>query len=293
MYFANCHNHSTFSDGMHTPEQLVSLAKKIGHRAIVLTDHDTVRGTYFLEKAARRAGLLSLLGCEFSTKFHGKGVHLLGFDFNPENERMRKLLAYTSGKQTSRSKILFDWGLARGTLREGVTWQEVMDFCPDNDYFCNNQVFDCMVARGIYQPMEYDAFFKENFSVGHLGLQKELDDALGMQDPDFEEVVKIILAAGGVPVVAHPHHRQEYVNEFLQMGIMGFETCHPDLDADECVFFDRVCEEHNLYKCGGTDHSGVLGGLMEKMPDALHVVGPERGYMTEVDFMKLYRRELG
>lgn len=59
MYFANCHNHSTFSDGMHTPEQLVSLAKQIGHRAIVLTDHDTVRGTYFLEKAARRAGLLS------------------------------------------------------------------------------------------------------------------------------------------------------------------------------------------------------------------------------------------
>lgn len=67
MLFANCHNHSTFSDGVYTPEQLVELAVKIGHRAIILTDHDTVRGNYFLQKAARKAGLLSLAGCEFTT----------------------------------------------------------------------------------------------------------------------------------------------------------------------------------------------------------------------------------
>ena len=82
-------------------------------------------------------------------------------------------------------------------------------------------------------------------------------------------------------------------SDLLKIGVMGFETCHPDLDEAECVYFAELCKEKNLYSCGGTDHSGVLGGLMEKMPDALHVVGPERGYMTEESFMKLYRRELG
>lgn len=40
-----------------------------------------------------------------------------------------------------------------------------------------------------------------------------------------------------------------------------------------------------------TDHFGVLGGLTEKMP---HLdVPPERGFVTEENFMRLYRRELG
>ena len=78
MLFASCHNHSTFSDGVYTPERLVALAKGLGHGGIILTDHDTVRGTYFLQKEARKQGLLSLLGCEFSTLHKGVGVHLLG-----------------------------------------------------------------------------------------------------------------------------------------------------------------------------------------------------------------------
>ena len=292
MYFANCHNHSTFSDGVYTPERMVELAAKAGYGAIVLTDHDTVRGTYFLQKAARRAGLLSLLGCEFSTKHRGVGFHLVGFDFNPDFKPMQELLAYASARQTKRSKLLFDWGLERGTLREGITWQDVLDYAPDNDYFCNNQVFDCMVARGIYRELEYDAFLKSNFAAHHLGISAQLDEALNIPYPALEDVVRIIKEAGGVPVIAHPHRRAEYLDELLSMGVMGFETRHPDLTADECKFYDRVCEEHRLYRCGGTDHSGILGGLMEKMP-AEHAVGPERGYMTEESFMKLYRRTLG
>ena len=93
MLFANCHFHSTFSDGEYHPNKLVELAKSLGHRALILTDHDTVRGTYFLQNAARKAGMLSLLGCEFSTKGLGSSFHLVGIDFNPENVAMRKLLA--------------------------------------------------------------------------------------------------------------------------------------------------------------------------------------------------------
>ncbi|MBQ1260046.1 MAG: PHP domain-containing protein, partial [Clostridia bacterium] len=56
MLFANCHNHSTFSDGAHTPEKLVTLAKEEGHRAIILTDHDTVKGSFFAQRKARELG---------------------------------------------------------------------------------------------------------------------------------------------------------------------------------------------------------------------------------------------
>ena len=114
--FASCHNHSCFSDAEYSPERMVELAAAEGHGGIILTDHDTVRGTYFMNKAARRAGLKSILGCEFST-YHGSlGVHLLGFDFNPDNAEMKALLAKCSGIQTGRSRLMFEWGIGRGTV---------------------------------------------------------------------------------------------------------------------------------------------------------------------------------
>ena len=291
MLFANCHFHSTFSDGEYRPEQLVSLAKSLGHRALMLTDHDTVRGVYFLQNAARRAGLLSLLGCEFSTVGLGTGFHLLGIDFNPENAAMRRLLTRVAAKQTERSRILFERGLERGSLRSGITWQDVLDTFPDNDYFCNNQVFFTMVSRGIYAPEDYPDFFYNNFAPPSA-VNREIAELTGMYDPDIEEVIHTVRAAGGVPVVAHPHRKAKFVDDLINMGVMGFETRHPDLtDEGEPEYYDRLCTERELYKLGGTDHSAVLGGLAERMP---HLNVPiETGYVTESDFMKLYRRELG
>ena len=147
--FACCHNHSCFSDAEYSPEKLAELARVLGHGGIILTDHDTVAGTYFMNKSARKLGMKSILGCEFTT-YHGNlGVHLLGFDFNPENRKMKELLAYGSSVQTCRTEVLFNWGLERGSLREGITWQDVRDDNPYNDYICNNQVFKTMVKKGI------------------------------------------------------------------------------------------------------------------------------------------------
>lgn len=86
--YSNAHLHSTFSDGAYSPKALVEIGKSLGHKAMILTDHDTVRGTYFMHRAARRAGMRSILGCEFSTRGpEGCEIHLLGFDFNPDNKK--------------------------------------------------------------------------------------------------------------------------------------------------------------------------------------------------------------
>ena len=293
MLFANCHLHSTFSDALYTPEKLVELAVQVGHKALILTDHDTIRGTYFLQKAARRAGLYTLLGCEFSTVSpEGKNVHLLGLDFNPENTKMKELLAYTAKRQATRTHLLFDFGLKNGTLRTGVTWEEVLTDHPDNDYFCNNQVFDTMVKRGIYTPAEYGDFFFATFHTGsNPAAATMLKEKLHMPPPQMTAVIDLIRAAGGVPVVAHPHGFAPFAAEWLKLGVLGFETIHPDLDDEDMAFFDDFCSTHHLYKMGGTDHSSLLGGYADTIP--AHDLPATTGYTTEAEFMKLWRRELG
>lgn len=300
--FASCHNHSNFSDAARSPEELVRVAHSLGHGGIILTDHDTVKGTYFVNKEARRLGMKSILGCEFSTHHNGKGIHLCGFDFNPDNEEMKTLLEYTSSVQTSRSELMFKWGLERGSLRPGCTWEEVRAAYPYNDYLCNNQVFEVMVAKGIYKREEYTEFMAKTFSR-RLGLEDKIREVTGKSYKYVQtaDVIKTIIKAGGVPVVAHPIGMEDIAEELIELGVMGFETrhsCfrtdrperHPDAEESR-MFFENICEKHGLYKMGGSDHEGELGGLLAygdayACPDYLSGV-------LEEDFMKLYERKLG
>ena len=296
--FACCHNHSCFSDAGYTPEKIVELAHGLGHGGIILTDHDTVRGTYFANKAARKLGMKSILGCEFSTYHNGQSVHLLGFDFNPDHVGMQELLSYCSGVQTSRSEVLFQWGLERGTLRPGCSWQDVREDHPYNDYICCDQVFLTMIKKGIYRHEEYNEFRMPNFSY-KLGLEEQVHEATGKSYEDVytQDVVKVILDAGGVPVVAHPCGQQYLADDFLNMGVMGFETRHPGFwkgcggSEEERLFFERLCEEKGLYKMGGSDHSGILGGNLD-YGEEFHVPDYYTG-INEEEFMKIYERKLG
>ena len=296
--FASCHNHSCFSDAQYSPEKIAELAHGLGHGGIILTDHDTVRGAYFMNKAARKLGLKSILGCEFSTYHRGVGVHLLGFDFNPDNKKMKELLAYCSSVQTSRTELMFKWGLERGTLREGISWQDVLDDHPYNDYICCEQVFDSMEKRGIYIWEEYKEFRAPNFSY-KLGLEDKIFEITGKSysNVSTERVVNTILEAGGVPVVAHPHGLRKHANDFLNMGVMGFETRFPgvgrgsDGTIGEHEFLEEICEEKNLYKMGGSDHSGVLSGNLSLGKE--YEVSENCSGISEEDFMNIYERRFG
>ena len=277
--FSNSHLHSIFSDGSRTPAELVSMTKKAGYKALVLTDHDTMRGSYLLSREARRAGMLSILGCEITTNGFGECIHVLAFDFDPENEAMRALMRRGSRRQTKRSELLFRAGIERGSLREGVTWEEVISAFPDNDFLCNTQVFDVLLRKGIYRTEERREYWLSNFGY-ELPLSRELDKSLPSFS-DTEEAIYTIRHAGGAPMIAHPHGFMKYADDILKMGILGFETHHPELDGNDIEFFENYCHEKGLYMSGGTDHEQILP------------INQAVGYASEDNFMKLYRRELG
>jgi hypothetical protein len=231
-----------------------------------------------------------MLGIEFITKGLGTGFHLLGYDFDPENAAMRDLIERCSSRHRERCHLLFEESLANGSLRPGATWQEVLDAFPGNDFYYYTQVFTVLEKKGIYEHSEHPQFIKDAFTVPKER-EPELEAAIGYFTPDIEECIKIILAAGGVPVIAHPHGKQEYIEDLIKMGIKGIEVYHPSILPEERVAYDTLCRERGLYVTGGTDHAGKIGGfadLFEKKnkPD-------DCGGMTEEDFFKLYRRELG
>lgn len=295
MYFANTHMHSTFSDGVHTPEKLVELGKEIGHKAMLLTDHDTIAGQHRFLKAARKAGMLTMMSTEISVVCSFGRFHLVCVDFDPADTKMRKLLENASACITELSHFLFDEGLKKETLRGGVTWQDVLDRYPGQDYLCNNQIFDLLVEKGIYEREEYSEFFEKNFRRDPSVKRSILHD-LGYHYVTAEEAIETVLRADGVPIIAHPSEHGKYffkeeTEKYIKLGVKGFEVRHPIMSAEEREFYNAVCDEHGLYKLGGIDHHGILGGFCDTMPKLR--AEPSEGFIDEENFMKLYRRELG
>ncbi len=73
------HTHSTASDGIYSPTELLHRAKEAGLQVLALTDHDSTGG---LEEAAQAAQVLNIdfiPGIEINTDVNGGEIHVLGY----------------------------------------------------------------------------------------------------------------------------------------------------------------------------------------------------------------------
>lgn len=95
------HMHSTHSDGLYTPEQLVDLARRSGMPAIAITDHDAVSA---LDPASAHAdGKVQIIsGVEISARNGDQEVHLLGYFFDPLHAGLSDALAHLRNRRRER-----------------------------------------------------------------------------------------------------------------------------------------------------------------------------------------------
>ena len=83
------HNHSTCSDGLLSPTQLIELAVRTGTDAIALTDHDNIDGLEEAAAAARVVGIGFVPGVEVSVSWGETTLHVVGLDVDPSSAVLR------------------------------------------------------------------------------------------------------------------------------------------------------------------------------------------------------------
>lgn len=258
--YANLHLHSTHSDGVFSPTELVKVAKDEGYHAVAITDHDTGSAYTELAQACKAEGLDCIFGVEF-TVTKPSYFHIVGFDFDPEYPEMKDYLEKMAVRQTDNTKQCFDAAVARGDIT-GITWDEVLEYNVGIPWLCNNHVFRAMKARGLVEESEYMEWFFRNFR-----------DEMCKYPPcyDFlplDEMVSLIKRAGGFALCAHPDMNQlGKIDMLLDAGIEGLEVLHADLSREEKELALKICLERNLYISGGSDHSGLCGGYYDSFPD--------------------------
>ena len=96
---ADLHMHSTASDGVLAPAELMSRAAASGVELVSLTDHDCVAGLAEARMAAAALGMGWIDGVELSAQWQGHTVHVLGYGFEPDSpELLASLAAVQDGR---------------------------------------------------------------------------------------------------------------------------------------------------------------------------------------------------
>ena len=247
---AELHAHTTFSDGVLTPSELVAEAQRVGLTALAVTDHDIVDGVAPAREAAAGTGLEVIPGVEFSTNLNGHEVHVLGLFVDDDND---ELVAATLRSREFRRH--------RATLIVGRL----------NDLGIDIEFAAVEVAAGkgsIGRPHIAQALV-------HQGASSTLDEAfqrfIGVGRPAFSpkptleaaEVIGILHRAGGVAILAHPASSRVgpgEIQELTTMGLDGFEIYHPKHSAAARRKLKKLVDDMGLLPSSGSDFHGPGSG---------------------------------
>jgi len=93
MKYIDLHTHTTASDGVLTPREIIDYAIEKELHGIAITDHDTVAGVEdAIAYGNSKEDFLVIPGIELSTEHNGEEIHILGYMIDYKDEEFLKLL---------------------------------------------------------------------------------------------------------------------------------------------------------------------------------------------------------
>lgn len=251
MKHANLHLHSTFSDGLLTPRQLVVIGKSLGYKALALTDHETDGGVrQFMAAAEKETGIDTISGIEFYGMYEGCNLHLTALDFDMDDPGIRAFVKERCELHYEATKKKVALAIERGYI-DGVSWEDIEKYNDDGSWYCIGSVVRAYNTLRIPIPDD----------MPHKVFKSPEAKAFSPKTPTAEKVIKTVRGAGGIIALAHPVNRTHFAEELVKMGLNGIEVSHPDMDEQTVALALEAAREFNLYHCGGTDHTGAMSGL--------------------------------
>jgi len=246
------HTHSAVSDGTDPPEVLVAAAARAGLSVLALADHDTTAGWAPARAAAARAGVRLVPAVEVSTRWQGGAVHLLALWPDDADPTLQQMLAGVRESRQERVPRILDRLRARGVP---LLPADVYRAAGDAVSVGRPHVADALVAAGVVadRAEAFDSWLGEGRPA-----------YVSKEAPDLPAAVRVVRAAGGVPVLAHPWGRGSRallgptaLAQLADVGLVGLEVDHVDHDPATRAELRGWAERLGLLVTGGSDHHGA------------------------------------
>lgn len=243
------HMHSIYSDGSLTPAQLVDEAIGIGLDGIALTDHDTVDGLAEAAETAARRGLPFIPGVECTTDYGTKEAHILGYQIDYHHPALLEKFEIVLAARERRAQQIVAKLNRHGIV---LSWEQVRGHAKTR-FIGRPHIFKTMEELDLVDPLQRRSYFE--YYLGQQGVAY-----VPHQEIETEEAIHLILAAGGIPVLAHPGRSgtEEFIGELIQFGLQGLEIFYPSHTPEMIAHFLQLAERYHLYVTGGSDYHGDL-----------------------------------
>ena len=264
------HLHTTSSDGVHSPEAIVAKAAARGLEIISICDHDTVEGIGpALAAAANYNGLTLIPGVEVSTDFQNGEVHVLGYYIDQNHPGLNQTLKTMRQSRVERARAMVK---KLAELGIHIEWARVRELAGSGS-IGRPHIAQAMLEKGHIATFG-DAFYSY---LGHG--QPAYVERIKMSP---QEAVVLILAAGGLPVLAHPMTIDEpetMISNLAVAGLVGLEVYYGGSSPDQIEQLVKTAARHGLIATGGSDYHGLddnnetpIGGAPVPMEAALKLI---------------------
>ena len=269
MKIYDLHCHSMASDGVLSPTEVVQRAEVQGVNVLALCDHDTIDGIDEAQRAAQSEGIELIVGVEISTTWEGRGIHIVGLNFDKSHPKMTALLA---SQKSLRDKRAVEIG-------EKLEKIGVPNAYEGAKALTNGEATRAHYARYLMQigkvANEAQAF-KRYLGQGKSAFVKT-------QWPDILTAIEVIHASGGIAVIAHPLRYdmtarwvRKLITDFKTWGGDGMEIADCGQSRDQRQLLARWANEFGLLGSVGSDFHFPCGwvelGKNLQLPDEVKPV---------------------
>jgi 3',5'-nucleoside bisphosphate phosphatase len=241
------HLHTTASDGLLSPRELVHRAAEAGLTTIAVTDHDTIGGFKEAADAGAVLGVRVVPGIEVTAVENERDVHVLGYFLDPGSAVLTQFL---HTQRSNRIRRVREIAARLAELGYRIDVEPLVEAASRG-------------GRSIGRPAVADALV----AAGHCA---DRNDAfarlLGRGRPAFvprtgvagAAVLETIHAAGGLASLAHPGIAtdDELIESFAAAGLDAIEVWHSDHSPEQQDYYAALADRLGLARSGGSDYHG-------------------------------------
>ena len=242
------HMHSTASDGVVAPCDLVARGLANGLQLMALTDHDTIDGLDEARQAAKDYCVGFLNGVEISVSWGGETLHLVGLGFDPGQGPLASNLNALQISRRERASAM-DAGLQAHGLPSVL--EDAMAYAGNPNLIGRTHFARALVARGVCHHVQdvFDRFL----TPGKPGYVPH-------QWATLSEAMAWIQGSGGICVLAHPARyrltdtaRWALLQEFMGLGGQVIEVSTGSHSLDDTQRYRQLSVELGLKASRGSD----------------------------------------
>lgn len=246
MLKSDFHVHTSSSDGILSPREVVKRAHLNGVSYLAITDHDTILGISEAQDEAKKYSMTIIPGIELSTNFKGESIHVLGFfkDDSYKSKEFINILDSIKNRRVERAKEMVEKLKINCNIH--ISFEDVLKH--GKEIIARPHIAKEIIASGYDYSFDY---IFDNF------IGKDRPAYVPTNKLSTEEGIKILHNFGALAILAHPVLiKNSNVSEFLPFNLDGIEAIYfQNTPKDEDYFMD-FANSHNLLITGGSDCHG-------------------------------------